>query len=101
MSLELEQRRGEQARRLLEEPLLAEAFATVETGLRQQWEASGDGEAVMRERAWLMLKLLKRVRAGLIEVMETGRLAETQLVAIEAAVKSGEGGPAARRLSSA
>lgn len=88
MSLELEQRRGEQARRVLEEPLLVEAFATVETGLRQQWEASDDGEAGQRERLWLMLKLLRRVRALLIEVMETGHLAEAQLAAVEAVRKS-------------
>lgn len=90
MSLELEQRRGAQARRLLEEPLLVEAFATVETGLRQQWEASDDGEAGLRERLWLMLKLLRRVRALLIEVMETGHLAEAQLAAVEAVRKSEE-----------
>jgi hypothetical protein len=92
MSLELEQRRGMQARRVLEEPLLVEAFATVESALRQQWETSGDGEETVRERSWLMLKLLQRVRAGLVEVMETGRLSETQLAAIEAAEKSGKGG---------
>lgn len=53
MSLELERRRGVQARRLLEEPLLVEAFAAVESALRRQWETSGDGEETARERAWL------------------------------------------------
>ena len=90
MSLELEQRRGAQARRLLEEPLLVEAFAAVEDSLRRQWEASDDGEAGLRERLWLMLKLLRRVRALLIEVMETGHLAEAQLAAVEAVRKSEE-----------
>lgn len=85
MSLELERRRGEQARRLLEEPLLVEAFAAVEGALRQQWETTEDAEEAVRERAWLMLKLLRRVRAGLAEVMETGRLSERQLAALEAA----------------
>jgi hypothetical protein len=91
MNLELEQRRGEEARRLLEEPLVVEAFATVEAGLRRQWEASSEGETEARERSWLMLKLLRRVRALLTEAMETGRLAETQLAAIEAARSSEEG----------
>jgi hypothetical protein len=90
MNLELEQRRGEEARRLLDEPLLVEAFATVEADLRRQWEASSDGETEARERSWLMLKLLRRVRALLTEAMETGRLAETQLAAIEVVRKSGE-----------
>ncbi len=92
MSLELERRRGVQARRLLEEPLLVEAFAAVESALRRQWETSGDGEETARERAWLMLKLLRRVQAGLIEVMETGRLSETQLAATEAVEPCREGG---------
>lgn len=81
MTLEQERRRGLDARRLLNDPLLAEAFATVETALRRQWEASSDGEAPLRERAWLMLKLLGRVRGLLTESVETGRLAEAQLAA--------------------
>lgn len=84
MTLEQERRRGEQARRLLEEPLMVEAFAAVENGLHRQWEASKDGDADARERLWLMLKLLRRVQGQLIEALETGRLAETQLSAIEA-----------------
>lgn len=81
MSLATERRRGEQARRLLEEPLLVEAFATVEAGLRRQWETSRDGDKEMRERLWLMLNLLRRVHGLLTEAMETGRLAEAQLAA--------------------
>jgi hypothetical protein len=90
MSLDREQRRGEQARRLLEEPLLVEAFATVEQGLRRQWEASGPGEEAARERLWLMLKLLGRVQGLLTETLETGRLAEAQLAAAEGAPKQTE-----------
>lgn len=88
MNRALEQRRGEQARRLLEEPLMVEAFATVETSLSRQWETSGDDEAETRERLWLMLKLLRRVRGLLTEAMETGRLAEHQLAMIETANRS-------------
>lgn len=87
MNLEREQRRGEQARRLLEDPLMVEAFAAVEGSLRRQWEASGDGDAAARERLWLMLKLLRRVQGLLTEALETGRLAEAQLAGGEAARK--------------
>lgn len=79
MTLEQESRRGEQARRLLEDPLLQEAFATVETTLHDTWSTTGDEATDERERIWLMLKLLRRVRARLSEVLETGRLADTQL----------------------
>jgi hypothetical protein len=37
MTLEQESRRGEQARRLLEDPLLQEAFAAVDGALRDAW----------------------------------------------------------------
>jgi hypothetical protein len=82
MTLEEERRRGEQARRLLDDPLLKEAFQNVETALREAWAATADDAAAERERLWLMLKLLGRVRGDLMEVLETGRLAERQLAAI-------------------
>jgi hypothetical protein len=82
MTLEEERRRGEQARRLLDDPLLKEAFQNVETALREAWAATADDATAERERLWLMLKLLGRVRGDLKEVLETGRLAERQLAAI-------------------
>lgn len=81
MTREQESRRGEQARRLLEEPLLQEAFATVESSLRDAWTATSDEAAAERERLWLMLKLLGRVRAHLTDAMETGKLSDRQLSA--------------------
>lgn len=78
MDLENESRRGREARRLLAEPLLTEAFATVENGLKDAWLASGEAQERERERLWLMLKLLARVRAHLVAAVETGRLAERQ-----------------------
>ncbi len=90
MTPELEQRRGEEARRVLEHPLLTEAFSSIEANLRRQWEASAGAEADLRERLWLMLRLLRRLQGLLTEVVETGRLAEAQLVAIAAAEKGHE-----------
>jgi hypothetical protein len=79
VSLEAERQRGEEARRLLAHPLLAEAFAAIDADLRRRWEASGDGESAARERLWLALRLLGRLRGALAEVLETGRLAAVQL----------------------
>ena len=79
MTREEESRRGEQARRLLEDPLLQEAFVTVEAALHDAWEATDDDATAQRERLWLMLKLLGRLRASLSEAMETGKLADGQL----------------------
>lgn len=79
MTLEQESRRGEQARLLLEDPLLQEAFATVDSALREAWAATANDATVERERYWLMLKLLDRLRAHMADVMQTGKLAERQL----------------------
>jgi hypothetical protein len=84
MSLATESRRGEQARRLLDDPLLKEAFAAVEEGLQSAWRATAEDAAGERERLWLMLQLLGRVRGHLTEVFETGRLADIEF---EAAAK--------------
>jgi hypothetical protein len=81
MTREEEFRRGERARRLLDDPLLQEAFASVESALREAWVATADDAAAERERIWLMLKLLGRVRGHLTAALETGRLAERQMVA--------------------
>ncbi len=79
MTLEQESRRGEQARRLLEDPLLQEAFAAVDVALRNAWVATTDDATTERERLWIMLKLLGRLRSHLSEVLETGKLADRQL----------------------
>lgn len=81
MTREQESRRGEQARRLLDDPLLQEAFATVGNALRNAWAATADDATAERERLWLMLRLLERVRAHLTAVLETGKLAAAQLAA--------------------
>lgn len=93
MSLERELRRGEHARRLLEDPLLVEAFDAVETGLRSAWAATGEAEERERERLWLMLRLLARVRGYITSVMETGKLADRQLATIEQRPESARGSP--------
>jgi hypothetical protein len=83
MTLEQESRRGEQARRLLEDPLLQEAFATVENALREAWIATQDDATAERERLWLMVKLMGRVRIHLVDVLQTGRLADDQLAGLK------------------
>jgi hypothetical protein len=83
MNLERDSARGEQARRLLSDPLLIEAFEAVEGNLRAAWIATGEGQDRERERLWLMVKLLGRLKAHLTGVLETGKLADRQLAALE------------------
>lgn len=72
---ELELRRAEQARRLLEDPLMREAFAAVEVQLRERWLSTAEDQAAERERLWLSLRLLQQVNGYLQEAVTTGRLA--------------------------
>lgn len=88
MTLEQEARRGEQARRLLEDPLLQEAFATVDSGMRAAWAATAEDASSERERLWLMIRLLDRVRGHIADVLATGTMAGVQLAEIGARASS-------------
>ena len=79
MTLEEERIRGEQARRLLADPLLVDAFATVEKTLMDAWKSSADAQERERERLWLMLRLLGAVQGHLRTALETGKLAAVQI----------------------
>ena len=78
-----EMQRGAQAERLLSDALFKEAFATVEDKLRSGWLATLDDQERERERLWLMLKLLERVKGHIVAVMQTGQFASKSLSDIE------------------
>lgn len=79
MTLDEEQRRGHEAEMLLENPLLVEAFKVIEAELKNKWAESGSSEQESRERIWLMLKLLDRVKFQVETVVQTGQLAKFTL----------------------
>jgi hypothetical protein len=72
---DLELRRAEQARRLLDDPLFREAFAALESRLQEQWLTTAEDAASERERLWLSLRLLRQVRGYLQDIVTTGKLA--------------------------
>lgn len=74
-----DQRRGMEAQRLLAEPLLAEAFEIIEANYRDGWLATKDGQTAERERIWLALTLLTKVRAHLEGIVQGGRVAAHEL----------------------
>ena len=74
-----DQRRGAEAKRLLEEPMLAEAFASLDAQYREAWAATGDAQERERERLWLMVKLLARVQRHLEAIVSDGALASAEL----------------------
>jgi hypothetical protein len=72
-------RRGEQARALLEDPLLAEAFAVLEQSYIEGWRSTPVMAAQAREHIWAHLKALEQVRAHLTSVLKSGQMSRQQL----------------------
>lgn len=76
---ELDILRGRDALALMQHPLLVEAFEAVESEVMTQWKNSPARDEAGREKLWLSLKLLHRVRSQLENVVQTGQVAEATL----------------------
>jgi hypothetical protein len=79
MTPEQEAQRGQDAKRLLDDPLLKEAFDAIEQEFVDQWKKAPVRDVEGREKLWLMLQLLNKVHSHLEAVMASGRLAEATL----------------------
>jgi hypothetical protein len=71
-----DQRREEQARRLLSDPIFNEAFDLLKEDLMTRWNASGSIELEARESIWLAMRLLDRIHTHISSIVETGRMAD-------------------------
>ncbi len=78
--LELQAQRGEQAAKLLEHPLLVEAFDLIEQDIQSKWTNSPARDVDGRESLWTQLRLLHRLRAEIQQVAETGKVARATLL---------------------
>lgn len=67
--------RGQHAERLLNDPMLTDAFDQVAVGLHQAWESAPIRDREGQHELKLMLKLLNDVRANLAITLESGKLA--------------------------
>lgn len=79
MTIEQDLQRAQHAKRLLDDSLLTEAFEQIRVFYMREWEASPARDAEGREKLWLMLKLLERVKGHLHVVLDGGKLAAKQL----------------------
>ena len=68
--------RARRAQSLLNDPLIVEAFETLEKYLLDTWKQSGTGDKETRESLWLAMRLLDRLRIHLQSILETGQMAE-------------------------
>lgn len=74
--------RGERAQRLLEDPLVVEAFEAIEQKILEGWRESRAEEREQRENAYVMHRLLQSFREHFAAHVRTGELARTELLAI-------------------
>jgi len=70
----IDQERELKAKRLLDDPLLNEAFTTLREDLLNRWNASGSTEVEARESIWLAMRLLDRVHGHITSIVESGRM---------------------------
>jgi hypothetical protein len=79
LSLATDVERGQRADRLLQDPLLIEAFALVRTAIIDKWEQTPVRDKDGAHELKLMLKLLGDVRANLEQALADGKLAAAEL----------------------
>ena len=71
--------RGTRAREVLENEEFAAAFDAIEQELTQAWKTSPQRDVDGRERLFLALTMLDKVKASITQTMETGKLAAAEL----------------------
>lgn len=71
--------RAAAAKRLIEDPLLKEAFAAVRQGAIDAWASTGAGDSEAREVAWMTVKVLDRIEGELASVIANGRIAAARV----------------------
>ncbi len=72
-------KRGEQAERLFDDPLLKEAFAKVEEGILDSMHRSAFGDESTHHNLVIALQLLRQIKKCLRETAETGKMAKIQV----------------------
>ncbi|WDW06030.1 hypothetical protein PWE35_09360 [Stenotrophomonas maltophilia] len=72
-------RDGQEAERLLNHPLLLQAFELIEKDIQDQWLNSPARDVDGREKLHLMTKLLHRLKGQLQSVVENGQIVQRTL----------------------
>ena len=71
--------RGGRAREVLENEAFIEAFDATEREMIERWKDSPARDSDGREKIWMYLSMLRKVRAHLETTMETGELGKIEL----------------------
>lgn len=78
-NLDLDVSRGNQARALLDNPILTECFETLRAEYLKAWEATGARDTDARERLWQAVQIVGKVRTHLNGVVSGGKLAQREI----------------------
>jgi len=74
-----QQRRAEQARELLKNPLINEIFDQLERTTFESWRDSSVSDRDLREAAWQKYQAIREVRQQFEYLVQTGRVAVEQM----------------------
>ena len=71
--------RGEEAERLLNNPIFIESFKKVKDGIVSSMEQSALGDESTHNRLVIALQLLNKIERNIKEVAETGKMIKMQI----------------------
>lgn len=87
ISLEIAASRGVRAQRLLEDELLIEAFKALEDAYTQGWRSTTIDDVSAREKLFLAINIVGKVKDHLSKAVSDGKLAQAELKAINDAAE--------------
>ena len=70
---------GDLANTVLENPVFQSVFDDIEKELTEAWKSSPNRDVEGRERVFLMMAMLGKIKSCLLTTMETGKLAKEEL----------------------
>ena len=73
-----EEQRAESAKRILDDPIVQEAFSTLRQEFLDRWENSPAQDTDARETLWLGLKILSRLEVHFESLIASGQKAKAQ-----------------------
>jgi hypothetical protein len=75
----IDARKGQEAKDLLENPILVEAFSVLEREYLKAWRQSKPADQEERERLWLAVGILEEIQRHLRIAVENGAMAKRDI----------------------
>jgi CTP:phosphocholine cytidylyltransferase-like protein len=77
--IEKQIQQGQKAKRLLDDPLLKEAFEYLSEQYKSEIFNTSYNDHDQRQVLWMAYNMLDKIKGHLVSVMETGKLASSEL----------------------